>query len=84
MWPAVYVASTPFGLGALHVYKALGGHIGLPACNALPIVFYSVIAVLSGRTTVVVSQKAQQACGHSHEWTCPIVAQVRAFVTALT
>lgn len=63
-----YALCSPAGLVAIATYTS--------SWKVNPILIYSVVALFSGRATVVFSQKAQEACGHSHEWVCPIVAQI--------
>lgn len=65
-----YVFCSPAGLAAI-VATSYGQIRGVN-----PIVIYSGVALLSGRATVVFSQKAQEVCGHSEELACPIVAQL--------
>lgn len=76
-WPVAFVLVAPLGLIGIHLYRLNHARVQpLPKSNLTPLVFYALIAVLVGRATVVFSQVAQQVCGHTQEFACPIVAQM--------
>ena len=71
-WPFLYVLIAPSGLAIAHNYTTASWNNN----NVAPIIFFAVVAVLVGRATVVFSHLAHTVCGHSHEFPCPIVAQI--------